>query len=41
VPADRADACVLALREAGYPRTAIIGRVLPMGDALEPITIVA
>ena len=41
VPADRADACVLALREAGYPQTAIIGRVLPMGDALEPITIVA
>lgn len=41
VPADRAEACVRALREAGYPATAVIGRVLPMGDALEPITIVA
>ncbi len=41
VPADRAESCVAALREAGYPRTAIIGRVLAQGDALEPIRLVA
>jgi selenide,water dikinase len=41
VPADRVDACVRALRDAGYPATAVIGRVLPMGDALEPVTLVA
>ncbi len=37
VPADRVDACVAALRELGYIHTAIIGRILPQGDALEPI----
>lgn len=41
VPADRAESCVAALREAGYPRTAIIGRVLPQGDELEPIRLLA
>jgi selenide,water dikinase len=40
VPADRAQACVAALRDAGYPHTAIIGRILAQGDALEPITLV-
>jgi selenide,water dikinase len=40
VPADRAQACVAALREAGYPHTAIIGRILAQGDALEPIVLV-
>ena len=40
VPADRAQACVAALREAGYPHTAIIGRILVQGDALEPIVLV-
>ena len=39
VPADRVDACVAALRLLGYERTAIIGRILPQGDALEPITL--
>ena len=37
VPADRVDACVAALCELGYIHTAIIGRILPQGDALEPI----
>ena len=37
VPADRVDACVAALRQLGYVHTAIIGRILPQGDALEPI----
>jgi selenide,water dikinase len=40
VPADRADACVTALRALGYAHTAIIGRILPQGDALEPIRLV-
>jgi selenide,water dikinase len=41
VPADQAESCVAALREAGYPHTAIIGRVLAQGDALEPIRLLA
>jgi selenide,water dikinase len=41
VPAHRVEACVAALRAAGYPQTAIIGRVLPQGEALEPITLLA
>jgi selenide,water dikinase len=40
VPFDRADACVTALRALGYEHTAIIGRILPQGDALEPIRLV-
>lgn len=41
VPAERVEACVSALHEAGYPHAAVIGRVLPAGDALEPITLAA
>jgi selenide,water dikinase len=41
VPAARAESCVRALVDAGYPRTAVIGRILPMGSALEPITLSA
>ncbi|MFM2035330.1 MAG: selenide, water dikinase SelD [Pseudomonadota bacterium] len=37
VPSEQADACVTALRAAGYPHTAIIGRILPAGEALEPV----
>jgi len=37
VPADKAEACVAALRALGYARTARIGRVLAQGEALEPI----
>jgi selenide,water dikinase len=37
VPAAKAEACVKALKNLGYERTAIIGRVLAQGDALEPI----
>ncbi len=40
VPADRVDACVAALRQLGYVHTAIIGRILPQADALEPIVLV-
>ncbi|MGE0331220.1 MAG: selenide, water dikinase SelD [Ramlibacter sp.] len=41
VPADRVPDCVAALRQAGYEHTAVIGRILASGDALEPITLVA
>lgn len=40
VPADQAPSCVAELRAAGYPRTAIIGRILAQGEALEPIVLV-
>ncbi len=40
VPADRAQACVDALKAAGYPDTAVIGCILEQGDALEPITLI-
>lgn len=39
VPAQRVQACIRALHEAGYPRAAVIGRVLPMADALAPVTL--
>jgi selenide, water dikinase len=41
LPADRVDACIAALQAAGYPHTCKIGRILPQGDALEPIVLVA
>ena len=41
VPADRVDACIAALKAQGYPHTCKIGRILPQGDAIEPITLVA
>ena len=40
VPADRVDACIAALKAQGYPHTSKIGRILPQGDALEPIMLV-
>lgn len=39
VPADKADACVEALRDLGYVRTTVIGNVLPKSNRLEPVTI--
>jgi selenide,water dikinase len=39
VPADQANACVLALHAAGYPHTAIIGRISEASDALEPVVL--
>jgi selenide,water dikinase len=40
VPADQAVSCMAALKLAGYAHTAAIGRILPAGDALEPVTLV-
>ncbi len=39
LPADRVDACIAELRVAGYPQTTKIGRILPQGDAMEPIVL--
>jgi selenide,water dikinase len=41
VPADRADACLAALRAAGCAQAAIIGRIETQGDALAPIVLEA
>ncbi len=37
VSAERASACLEALRSLGYGSTACVGRVLPIGDDLAPI----
>jgi len=39
VPASEAQACVEALHGAGYTEVAIIGRVNPPGERLEPVTV--
>jgi selenide,water dikinase len=39
VPDARADACAAELRALGYTQTAVIGRILAQGDALEPVTL--
>jgi selenide,water dikinase len=39
VPADQASACVQALQAAGYPHTAIIGRISGATDAMEPVVL--
>ncbi len=41
VPAERASACLDALRALGYRQAAVIGRILPQGDALAPIELTA
>ncbi|MEQ6888988.1 selenide, water dikinase SelD [Halomonas sp. CS7] len=37
VPVERAEACLAALHALGYAHAAIIGRITPAGEALEPI----
>jgi selenide,water dikinase len=39
VPGGAAADCLAELRVGGYPRAAIIGRVAPASDALEPVTL--
>ncbi|MCM2340967.1 selenide, water dikinase SelD [Rhodoferax sp.] len=39
VPADRVADCVAALKAAGYAQTAVIGRVLFQGEAIEPVVL--
>jgi selenide,water dikinase len=39
VPAHKAQACVLALQALGYCHTAIIGRIVAQGDAIESIVL--
>lgn len=39
VPADRAADCIRALKVAGYPQTAAIGRISGASDALEPVVL--
>ncbi|OGB12029.1 MAG: selenide, water dikinase SelD, partial [Burkholderiales bacterium RIFCSPHIGHO2_02_FULL_66_10] len=41
VPADRATDCIRALKAAGYPQTAAIGRIRGASDALEPVVLTA
>lgn len=40
VPQAQVDACVAELKAAGYAHTALIGRVLPQGDAVESVGLV-
>ena len=39
IPEERAEACLKALRALGYEHAAVIGRILPQGEALEPIVL--
>lgn len=39
VPAHQAEACVQALRQAGYPQAAVVGKVLPASDAIAPLVL--
>ena len=41
LPADKADDCLRALHQAGYGQAAIVGRVKPEGEALEPVTLIS
>jgi len=41
VPADSAAACLAELRGLGYPKAVRIGRILPAGEAVEPICLLA
>jgi len=41
VPAESADACLAELHTLGYLKAVRIGRILPQGEALEPISLIA
>jgi selenide,water dikinase len=40
IPAEKADECLRQLIQAGYSRSAIVGRVVAESDHLEPVTLV-
>ena len=39
VPESKADACVAELREIGYRMSAVIGRIVPASNLLEPVSV--
>ena len=41
LPADKADECLRELHQSGYGQAAIVGRVKPQGEALEPVTLIS
>ena len=41
LPADKADACLRELHQSGYAQAAIVGRVKPQGEALEPVRLIS
>ena len=41
LPADKADECLRELHQSGYAQAAIVGRVKPQGEALEPVRLVS
>ena len=41
LPAERAQSCLRALRDLGYAKAAIIGRVTAESDHLEPVTLIS
>ncbi len=41
VPEAEATGCIDALKDAGYPTAAIVGRILPQSNNLEPITLLS
>jgi selenide,water dikinase len=41
LPAERAQSCLRALRDLGYAKAAIVGRVAAKSDHLEPVTLIS
>jgi selenide,water dikinase len=41
LPAQRAESCLRALRDLGYAKAAIVGRVTAESDHLEPVTLIS
>jgi selenide,water dikinase len=40
LPAERAQSCLRALRDLGYAKASIVGRVTAESDHLEPVTLI-
>lgn len=41
LPADKADKCLRALHQSGYEEAAIVGRVKPQSETLEPVILIS